>query len=125
MHVEAWRLRGILRIAHETSQRGAGLCLRDALKQARYADFRDSFGAQDLLPLIRDDRALVQQWVMYSEDKRTDGGWYLIRETRQVGRIGAPREDTLDFRSIEEAVAEYVVRELDFWAALERRRQSS
>ena len=73
-----------------------------------------SFDAKDLLRLIRADPDLVLQWIEYSEDKRTSGGWYIIEKTREIGRLHEP-ETKRRFSSIEEAVAEYVVRELDFW----------
>lgn len=107
----------ILRVGHDTSMRGAGLSLRDVLQKCHYLQFRSSFGAKDLLPLIRLHQDLVTQWTQYSEDKRTSGGWYLIRSTREVGTFGPPPV-AFDFPSIEQAVAEYVIRELDFWSTL-------
>jgi hypothetical protein len=107
----------ILRVGHDTSMRGAGLSMREALQKCHYIQLRNSFGPEDLLPLIRADRSLVTQWIMYSEDKRTSGGWYLIESTREVGTFGPPPE-SFTFRSIDEAVAQYVVRELDFWSTL-------
>ena len=53
---------------------------------------------------------------MYSEDKRTSGGWY-VRETGEIGQVDDPNS-RMHFATIEEAVAEYVVRELDFWATV-------
>ena len=110
----------ILRVGHDTSMRGAGISLRDALQNCHYLQLRSSFGAEDLLPLIRAHQDLATQWILYSEDKRTSGGWYLIESTREVGTFGPPRESFV-FPSIEEAVAEYVVRELDFWSTLPRK----
>jgi hypothetical protein len=57
----------------------------------------------------------VEEWIRYSEDKRTSGGWY-VTEQGIVGRAGEP--DKMVFSTIEEAIAEYVVRELDYWAAV-------
>jgi hypothetical protein len=107
----------ILRVGHDTSMRGAGLSIREALQKCHYIQLRNSFGPDDLLPLIRADRNFVIQWIMYSEDKRTSGGWYLIESTREVGTFGPPPA-SFTFHSIEEAVAHYVVRELDFWSTL-------
>lgn len=88
----------------------------DALSRAGYASRRPGLKARDLVPLIRADPSLVEQWCAYSEDKRTSGGWYLTREG-QIGTVEPPVQ-LLDFGSLEEAVAEYVVRELDFWAGV-------
>ena len=50
----------------------------------------------------------------YSEDKRTDGGWYILRDGT-VGRLGKPATKR-QFESLHQAVAEYVILELDFWS---------
>ena len=104
----------ILRIGHDTSMRGEGISLKQALSRVSYREVRRSFSAQDLIPLIQAHNELVMQWVMYSEDKRTSGGWYLT-EAGDIGQVN-DSSSTIHFESIEEAVAEYVVRELDFWA---------
>jgi hypothetical protein len=113
-------LRAILSIGHDTSLRGAGLSLRDALARSGYGRVRETFEAKDLVPLMRAEPELVLQWLMYSQDKRTRGGWYLV-EGSEIGRVGVP-ESVERFPSMEEATAEYVVRELDFWAEVGRRR---
>ena len=110
------RILDILRIGHDTSMRGEGLSLRNALSRAGYVEARKHFDSQDLIPLIRTHQEFIEQWLMYSEDKRTTSGWYL-RDTGEVGRVDEPN-DPLRFGSIEKAVAEYVVRELDYWAAV-------
>ena len=106
----------ILGIGHDTSMRGAGISLREALTLACYEELRPGFGAQDLLPLIQEHPTLVEEWVAYSEDKRTDGGWYLLN--LEVGRVTS--NEKFSFDSVEEAVANYVVRELDFWVSVRR-----
>jgi hypothetical protein len=110
-------LLAILRIGHETSMRGAGLSLHDALRQVRYADRRANFGSSDLRLLLLDHPSLTEAWFAYSEDKRTSGGWYLLR-SGGIGRLSDP-ESHEHFESVDEAVAEYVVRELDFWTGLQ------
>ncbi|TWT47682.1 hypothetical protein Pla111_13010 [Botrimarina hoheduenensis] len=80
--------------------RGEGISLRDALEQTHYRDHRPYFCAAELIPLIEADPDLITQWAMYSEDKRTSGGFALDGMSPQ-------------------AVADYVVRELDFWASQE------
>ena len=66
--------------------------------------------------VLKGHRELLEGWFAYSEDKRTSGGWYLLR-SGEIGRVGDP-ESQMQFESLAEAVAEYVVRELDFWAGL-------
>jgi hypothetical protein len=112
------QLLAILAIGHDTSMRGEGISLRDARVRTDYANARIGLTPADLLPLIRSNDELVTQWVMYSEDKRTSGGWYLDDETCSVGRVNAP-DETICFNSVEEAVADYVLRELDYWSEIQ------
>lgn len=107
------RLDAILGIGHSTSMRGTGISLREALRVTGYAEYRTSFTAADLQPIVAAHPEIIEQWLSYSEDKRTNGGWY-IRRNGQIGRVLQP-ETQREFGSIHEAVAEYVVLELDFW----------
>jgi hypothetical protein len=109
------QLLAILRIGHEASIRGAGISLSEALTRTGYRDLRSGFGPEDLLPVIKTHPTLAEAWLAYSEDKRTDGGWYLL-EHGAIGRVGGSQSE-MRFGSLDEAVAEYVVRELDFWAS--------
>lgn len=106
----------VLHIAHDTSVKGAGVSLQDALRRARYHERRPSFGAADLRPLLEADPELLDTWFGYSADKRTDGGWYVLA-SGEIGQVVHP-DSRRRFVSPEQAVAEYVVLELDFWASL-------
>ena len=117
MGVGSMDLLDILRIGHETSLRGGGISLREALSRTKYKERRSGFGAGDLRPVLAAHRELTEEWCAYSEDKRTSGGWFLLRSA-VIGRVGDPDSQTR-FDSMEEAVAEYVVQELDFWTGLE------
>src|ERR1700675_2444980 len=108
------RLDAILDIGHSASMRGIGISLREALKVTGYAEYRSSFTAADLLPYVAAHPELIEQWLSYSEDKRTDGGWY-IRRDGKIGRVLKPGTER-QYATIQDAVAEYVLLELDFWA---------
>ncbi len=110
------KLLAILNIGKDTSMRGEGVSLRQALSRVNYLDVRRQFNSHDLLPLIHAQRQFIDQWIMYSADKRTMGGWY-VTEAGEVGQVDNPKS-RMYFASIEEAVAEYVVRELDFWVTV-------
>lgn len=111
----------ILKVGLDTSMRGEGISLRDALQRVNYFALQERFSASDLLPLIRENPSMIDEWVMYSEDKRTDGGWWISVDPPFIKNLKSPSAK-LRFDSIEEAVAEYVKRELDFWANLNPRR---
>jgi len=110
------KLLAILRIGDDTSKRGEGVSMRQALSRVDYVEARKQFEPQDLVPLIQAHQELIDQWLMYSEDKRTRGGWY-VTEAGDVGQVDDP-DSIMHFASIEEAIAEYVVLELDYWAAI-------
>jgi len=80
-----------------------------------YKKLRPNFASRDLLPLIAANPDIMEQWILYSADKRASSGWYLLED----GRIGQVEPETapIRFASLEEGVAEYVVRELDFWSS--------
>ena len=107
----------ILQIGHATSMQGEDISLQEALKRTNYSDLRKSFGPGDLIKIIKIHPYLVSDWLAYSEDKRTNGGWYL-KKSSEIGQVGNPSSHR-SFDSIEEAVAQYVVRELDFWASIQ------
>jgi len=109
-------LLAILRIGRDTSTRGAGLSLRDALSLTGYRELRSQFVESDLLEHLREHPELIEEWLVYSADKRTSGGWHLS-EDGTIGQLDRPGEESR-FPSLEQAVAAYVVRELDFWANL-------
>jgi hypothetical protein len=117
--MDASKLLKILAIGHDVSMRGEGLSLRDALLRADYVWLSKDLRPADLFPLVVANPTLVRQWIAYSEDKRTAGGWYL-NEDREIGMIDAPRTQA-HFDSMEIAVSEYVLRELDFWASVRRK----
>ena len=108
------RPQAILGIGHATSMRGTGISMREALKVAGYAERRPSLTAAELRPVVASHPELVEQWLSYSEDKRTHGGWY-IRRDGKIGRVLKPGTER-QYATIQDAVAEYVVLELDFWA---------
>ena len=109
------KLIAILRIGHDTSMRGEGLSLQDAIARAGYDNLREEFTPSELVPLLRANPELMTQWVVYSEDKRTDGGYWISEKSHEVGSLASSRQEAVKYESLEEAVANFVVRELDFW----------
>jgi hypothetical protein len=105
----------ILRIGHDTSMRGEGLSLRDALARSEYPKLRARFSPAVLVPLLQAHPDLVEQWLMYCEDKRTSCGFWVDETTLRVGSLEAPDSDS-QHKSLEEAVARFVVQELDYWS---------
>ena len=106
----------VLDIGLDTSMRGEGVSLRTALDRVNYSDLRNKFDAALFRRIIKERPYYVEEWLMYSEDKRTDGGWWLDDKTPSIGNLKTGEERK--FRTVEEATAEYVIKELDFWSNL-------
>jgi hypothetical protein len=105
----------VLRIGHVTSIRSnEGLSLREALARVGYGEVREALNVQELKDVIAGRPDLIDEWDLYSADKRTTGGWYLNATRREIGQFDLP-DSVKQFSTPQEAVAEYVLRELDFW----------
>lgn len=111
-----FRLIAILRIARQLSLGEGATSLEAALAHTGYAAYRPSFDAADVRALLAAHPSLLEQWLAYAEDKRTDQGWYVLRDG-EIGQITKPTSQR-SYATIDEAVAQFVVRELDFWAGL-------
>ncbi len=109
-----FRLVAILRVAHHVSASAGGLALRDAIARTDYAAYRSSFGVPQVQALLAAHPALLEEWLTYSEDKRTEAGWYVLRDG-EIGQLQNPTAQR-SYASTEEAVAQFIVRELDYWA---------
>ncbi|MEZ5977712.1 MAG: hypothetical protein R3F34_05785 [Planctomycetota bacterium] len=108
-------LLNILDIAYAVSFDGPRISMSKALSRANYAKLRPHIGPEDLVPLIRERPDYVRDWIGLSGDKRAAGGW----EVGEDGTVGS-MFDSRTFASVEEAVANFVVLELDYHVALDR-----
>ena len=106
-------LMAILRIARDIS--GArGLSLSEALRRSGYRDHRPHFTAREVRAALTAHPALIDEWLAYSEDKRTEAGWYVLRDG-EIGQVLKPSAQR-SYPTIAEAVAQFIVHELDYWA---------
>jgi hypothetical protein len=106
------RLDPICRIPEALSRRS----LSDLVADTGYRDLRPTLTRQDVASHLARHPGLVLEWLRYSEDKRTRGGWYLLHPPTGwvVGRAAEPdQERELRFGSGPEACAEFILRELD------------
>jgi hypothetical protein len=109
-----FRLIAILRIAAQLAMGEGAPSIQAALAHAGYAAYRPHFDAADVRALLEAHPLLLEQWLAYSEDKRTDQGWYVLRDG-EIGQLTRPTAQR-SYATIEEAVAQFITRELDFWA---------
>jgi hypothetical protein len=86
------------------------------VEQTGYRELRPTLTPQMLSGYLARHSGRVSEWLHYSQDKRTSGGWYLLQLSSEwlVGRLGGPdSERELRFASGPEACAEFILRELD------------
>jgi hypothetical protein len=84
--------------------------------ESGYREARPMLTREDLSAHLARHPKLVLDWLRYSEDKRTSGGWYLIHPASGwvVGRLGgSEQEREIRFGSGPDACAEFILRELD------------
>ena len=110
-------LQSVLAIGRATSIRGEGISLSDALSRVNYAEVRPKLRINEIVEELRVNPKLVEDWVLYSEDKRTPAGWYLKSEKLEIGEL-SNSSSSKTFQTLEEAVAAFLLVELDFWASL-------
>src|ERR1019366_2745305 len=103
--IDKSQLAAILRIGHDSSMRGEGISLQDAIARSGYVEIRNKFGPLDLVPLLREKPELMMQWVMFSEDKRT-GGYWISEATNEVG-LTLSQQPAIKYGSVEEAVSRF------------------
>jgi hypothetical protein len=111
-----YRLMPFLRIAQRRDTADSKVSLRDALQRAAYVQSRPSFSVQEVRAVLNAHPSLVDAWLEYSESKDTADGWYVLRDA-EIGQLLKPASQRR-FASIQEAVAEFVIRELDHHAGL-------
>lgn len=84
------------------------------LKESGYRQFRDQITPNVLVECLRRERHLINDWMLYSEDKRTGSGWYfeVSGEDRYV--VGYyPKGPEMSFSDPALACAEFIAREVN------------
>lgn len=112
------QLLSVLSIARDHSglRGGRGLSLRQLIAESDYRAVRARIEASLLSAILRAEPAIVDDWLAYSEDKRTSSGWAFWQSRGGAWVIGDLAGAHEEFGSREFACAEFVLRELDYWA---------
>ena len=100
----------VLGIAKATLTPGTGVSLSKAMQEAN-VDFFE-LTTPVVLDGLKSHPALVEDWVQFSQGKRTSGGWYLNESDNSVGNLDGEK---IECESLNHATAEYIVRELQYW----------
>ena len=110
-----YRLMPLLRIAQRLGAE-TGATVGALLERAGYRASRPGFGSGEVRAMLISHPSLVDQWLAYSEAKETPEGWYVLRDA-EIGQLLRPASQRR-FACIEEAVAQFILRELDHHAGI-------
>lgn len=88
-----------------------GKSLHQLIAESGYWEMSDQLSAVAIERCLRQSPELVDDWLGYSADKRTSGGWYFVDEGAHfvVGQIQGQR---LVFADPLVACAEFILREV-------------
>jgi hypothetical protein len=116
------QLRRILVIAHDHSvlRGGRGLSLHRLIEESGYRALRARIEASQLVAMLQAEPKLVDDWIAYSEDKRTSFGWGFGPSREGGWSVDGPDGAREEFNSRFAACADYVLHELDYWLAIDQ-----
>lgn len=103
---------------HSVLRGGRGLSLRQLIEESGYRSLSPGIERSQLAVVLREEPAIVDDWLAYSEDKRTSCGWGLGPSPEGGWVVDGPDGIREKFANLEDACAEFVLRELDYWAAV-------
>lgn len=109
--------------------------LREAINASGYREIRPELTIPALQDVLENNPDLVEDWLRYSEDKRTSGGWALAGDPEHGWHVEQPfpehlpqgRANSRPRRTYDRAptaCADYILSEIDFWVAVDDDRTS-
>ncbi len=104
---------------HSATRGGRGLSLRALIEESNYRALRSRIGVSQLAAVLQSEPEMVDDWLAYSEDKRTSSGWGFGPSRAGDWTVDGPDGVRERFDSRYEGCADFVLRELDFWVAIE------
>lgn len=119
-------VRSVCEIARDF-KRPEGLSIRDLLLERSYRQIRATLDAASVEEILRSDPELIDDWLRFSADKRTKGGWAFSREG-DGWTVSQPFPETgpvvtRRHGDATAACADYIITELDFWTEVGQRRK--
>lgn len=108
----------LINIAKEFSQKHT-VSIYELLQKTSYLKVAGQISEQDLYEGLATHPDFVSDWLEYSENKRTDGGWYFKLSDRNKYLVGSVNESGItetEYDDKIEACAVFVKQELDLIA---------
>ena len=80
--------------------------------ESQFLTYSDQINISDIKTKLQNNIDLIEAWKLYSEDKRTTGGYYFT--SKHIGAMDSNAEVIFqkDFPSDLDACAEYILREV-------------
>ena len=108
----------LINLAKEFSQKHT-VSIYELLQKTSYLKVADQISEQDLYKGLAIHPDFISDWLEYSEDKRTDDGWYFKLSDRNKYLVGSVNESGItetEYNDKIEACAVFVKKELDLIA---------
>ncbi len=88
----------------------------DLLRESGYLESPDSVSVDAVAEALRESPELVDRWLIWSENKRTDSGWYFERTESGdyiIGYFPAGKVASQTFRDPYSAAAQFIKLEIE------------
>lgn len=90
--------------------------MHELLEQTEYTKVAGQISEQDIYEELSVNPEFADDWLEYSENKRTDGGWFFKQDDKNkflVGRIDKTRITQTEYEDKIKACAKFIKQELD------------
>jgi len=67
---------------------GSNMSIHDLLKETRYFKIHNKISVESIRNRLAQSLEYVEDWILYSEDKRSGFGWYFKKEDRHRYVVG-------------------------------------
>jgi hypothetical protein len=114
MRIDDQQILAISRLGHDILWRGDGLSLHAIFTVSGHVDLIDKISRSRLVRLLKTQPKVHQQWIKYGENKPTNRGHWISSKALEVGNFESP-DCCVRYGSLQEAVAEFIIRELAYW----------
>jgi hypothetical protein len=102
----------VTRIPREFYRRG-DVSVRSLVLESGYLDDPEALTLDGLRDFLRIDPQLIEDWLRYSESKRTPEGWYFRQQKSGAWEVGlVPETEPLFIGSNVDACAMFILREI-------------
>lgn len=101
---------------------GGSKSMVELVAEAGINEYPSVLTSENIAKYVRDHPALVDQWLTWSANKRTDSGWYFARQRDEFIVGFYPKGDSLRFEDQTAACVEYIVREVKAIMQIRRRK---